>query len=193
MKLVFATQNLHKLKEAVNILPSQVQLTGLKEIGCMEELPETGNTLVENALQKARYVYEKYGVDCFADDTGLEVDALGGRPGVYSARFAGPEGRSEDNILKLLTELKGESNRAAQFRTVIALYTGSHKETFEGIIRGKITENTSGFGGFGYDSVFIPEGYSVTFAEMTPEQKNSLSHRFIALQKLAAYLNTAGE
>jgi XTP/dITP diphosphohydrolase len=188
VKLVFATNNLNKIKEVKNILPERIFIRSLSEIGCSEELPETGSTIKSNAWQKGRYVHDKYGVDCFADDTGLEVASLGGRPGVYSARFAGPDAVATDNIEKLLSEMKGSKNRSAVFRTVIALFRGEEEYFFEGTVSGTIAEIPAGGEGFGYDPVFIPEGYTKTFAEMTVEEKNSISHRKIAVDKLAGFL-----
>lgn len=202
MKIVFATNNQHKLDEIKNILGDGFEVVSLKEIGCSEDIPETGKTLEENALQKAQYVYDHYHVSCFADDTGLEVDALGGAPGVYSARYAGGEGHdSEANMAKLLHELKNYSNRKARFRTVIALIMKkdicpcgctSIKEIhqFEGIVNGEIIHEKRGGEGFGYDPIFQPEGYDKTFAELGTNIKNTISHRARATQKLAEYLKT---
>ncbi len=186
-KLVFVTNNAHKLSEAKAILNNKVEICSLKEIGCFDEIEETGTTLNENAEIKANYVYSRFNFDTFADDTGLEVEALNGAPGVYSARYAGEDGNSEKNIQKLLTELNGKENRKAQFRTVIALIENGEKHFFEGIIKGKIIEEKKGNGGFGYDSVFIPEGYDKTFAELKQEIKNSISHRAKAMQLLVDY------
>jgi XTP/dITP diphosphohydrolase len=189
VKLVFATNNKHKLEEIRKILPASIELLTLKDIGCTDALPETGNTFEKNALQKARYIHDKYGHDCFADDSGLEVNALHGRPGVYSARYAGNENDSTANITKLLTELKLEENRRAKFRTVIALMIGEEVNYFEGSIDGEITLSVRGKNGFGYDPVFVPEGFHVTFAEMAPELKNRISHRAIAVNKLGEFLS----
>ncbi len=186
--LVFATNNLHKLREARQILGGGFDVVSLKSIGCEDDLPETGDTLEFNSMQKARYVHEKYGVICFADDTGLEVEALDGRPGVYSARYAGSVATSADNITKLLQELKGEANRKARFRTVITLVGMGDTVCFEGQIKGEITAVRSGENGFGYDSVFVPEGQYRTFAEMPESEKNSFSHRSLALHQLQDYL-----
>ena len=172
------------------ILPPAIQILTLSDIGCEEDLPETGNTFEQNAAQKARYVHDKYGYDCFADDSGLEAEALHGRPGVYSARYAGPGGNSSANVAKLLTELNQEENRKARFRTVIALMAGEETSYFEGEIKGEITLRERGTNGFGYDPVFVPEGFHVTFAEMAPELKNKISHRAIAVSKLSEYLKT---
>ena len=209
MKIVFATNNLHKLQEVRPILGDSFEVLSLKDIGCDVDIPETGQTLEENALQKARYVYDNYHIDCFADDTGLEVEALNGAPGVYSARYAAmePTGStdspkshdSEANMARLLRELSDKDNRKARFRTVIALIQKKdvcpcgctsikQEHLFEGIVNGEITTERSGVEGFGYDPIFRPEGYDQTFAEMNAEQKNSISHRGRATAKLAEYL-----
>jgi XTP/dITP diphosphohydrolase len=193
VKLVFATNNKHKLEEVRKILPSSIELLTLDDIGCMEPLPETGNTFEHNAAQKARYIHDKYGHDCFADDSGLEVAALHGRPGVYSARYAGSENNSSANITKLLTEMNLEENRKAKFRTVIALMIGDQTTYFEGTIDGEISLSARGKNGFGYDPVFIPVGFHVTFAEMAPELKNRISHRAIAVKKLGEFLSAIGK
>ncbi len=202
MKIVFATNNQHKLDEIRGILGDGFEIVSLNDIGCHEDIPETGKTLEENALQKAQYVYEHYHVNCFADDTGLEVDALNGAPGVYSARYAGGEGHdSEANMTKLLHELGNNNNRKARFRTVIALIekkdvcpcgcTSVKKvHQFEGIVNGKIIRERRGGEGFGYDPIFQPEGYDKTFAELGMDIKNTISHRARATQKLAEYLKT---
>lgn len=187
--LVFATNNLHKLEEVRDILGGSFRIASLKEIGCTDDIPETADTLEGNSLQKARYVKEKFGYDCFADDTGLEVEALGGAPGVFSARYAGPGHESEANMRKLLKELEGKMNRQAQFRTVVALILEGREYTFEGIVRGTILTERRGTAGFGYDPVFVPEGYAETFAEMGSEEKNRISHRARAVQKLADFLH----
>ena len=187
-KLIFATHNEHKLEEVSAMLKGFVNVLGLSELNFFEEIPETADTLQENALQKAQFVREKLGYDCFADDTGLEVDALDGAPGVFSARYAGEPSNSEKNIDKLLNALKDCNNRKAQFRTVIALLQGTDVQYFEGIIRGKIATERQGRGGFGYDAVFIPDGYNNTFAELSPEEKNSISHRGLAVKKLVKKL-----
>ena len=189
MKLVFATNNRHKLEEITRMLKDKYEIISLEEIGCREEIPEDYETLQENALEKARYVKEHYGYDCFADDTGLEIEALGNRPGVYSARYAGPAKNSEDNMHKVLGEMKGEENRKARFRTVIALLLGGEEHFFEGIVEGKILEQQQGEIGFGYDPNFCPEGYRQSFAEMPIEQKNQISHRGQAVRKLAEFLS----
>ncbi len=189
-RLVFATNNGHKLEEIRAILGNTVEILSLKDIGCHEDIPETAETLEGNAAQKAEFIYKRYGLDCFADDTGLEVEALGGAPGVYSARYAGGEGHdSEANMRKLLAELAGKDDRKAQFRTVICLIEAGEKHLFEGVVKGKIIEEKRGGSGFGYDPVFVPEGYAETFAEMGNEEKNKISHRARAVQALCAYLN----
>jgi len=190
-KLVFATNNEHKLRELQQILSNRFELLSLKDIGCTEEIPETAETIEENSMQKAEYVYKKYKTDCFADDTGLEIEALNGRPGVYSARYAGEEKNMTKNIEKILSELKGAENRKARFKTVISLILNGEKYQFEGIVNGKIIEQKKGDSGFGYDPVFVPEGYNQTFAEMSAEEKNKISHRGRAVQKLVKFL--AGE
>lgn len=193
MKLVFATHNSHKLSEVQHMLPPGLTLLTLDEIGCHEEIPETADTIEGNAIQKARYVKERYGYDTFADDTGLEVRALDNAPGVYSARYAGEAKDNEANINLLLENLQQQSDRAAQFKTIFALCLGTELYTFEGIVRGEITHERHGAGGFGYDAVFLPEGYKDTFAQMTQEQKNRISHRGRALQKLSAFLEQRNE
>lgn len=188
MKLVFATNNRHKLDEVRAIVGDRVEVLSLNDIGCHDDIPETADTLQGNALIKARYIHEKFGVDCFADDTGLEVEALDGAPGVYSARYAGKECDSEANMQKLLQNLTGKSNRNAQFRTVIALIIKGEEKLFNGIVKGTITEEKRGDSGFGYDPVFIPEGFSESFAQMSGEMKNSISHRYRATLELSNYL-----
>ena len=189
MKIVFATNNKNKLSEIREILGESFKVVSLDDIGCYEDIPETGNTLQENALQKARYVHEKYHIDCFADDTGLEVEALGGAPGVHSARYAeGTDHDSEANMRKLLYELRYDKNRKAQFRTVIALILYGELHEFEGLVRGKIGTEKHGTEGFGYDPLFIPEGYDESFAELGDDVKNKISHRARAVRKLADYL-----
>ena len=192
MKIVFATNNKHKLDEVRNILGEGFEVVSLAEIGCTEDIPETGSTLKENAQQKAEYIYKKYGIPCFADDTGLEVEALGGEPGIYSARYAainnaGEGHDSEANMTVLLQKLNGKQNRNAHFKTVICLIT-SETLFFEGIVEGKITMERSGAEGFGYDPIFQPEGYDKTFAELGNDVKNGISHRARAVAKLAEYL-----
>jgi XTP/dITP diphosphohydrolase len=188
MKLVFATNNPHKLKEIRTMLEGSITILSLKDIGCDDELPETSPTLRGNAIQKAKYVFDKYGMNCFADDTGLEIESLGGRPGVYSARYSGVNSSNDDNVSKVLNELKGVEDRNARFKTVIALLTGQEEKCFEGIVEGKITEVRKGDRGFGYDPVFVPENADQTFAEMSESEKNKISHRRRALDKLVSYL-----
>ncbi len=188
MKLVFATNNPNKLAELQALVSKGIEILSLAAINCNEELPETNPTLEENALQKAQYVYDNYGFNCFADDTGLEIEALGGAPGVYSARYAGEACKAEDNMQKVLQKLEGEVNRAAKFRTVIALIINGEENLFEGECNGSITKTKSGAEGFGYDPVFRPNGYDVTFAEMTKSEKGEISHRGKAVEKLIAFL-----
>ena len=188
MKLVFATNNRHKLDEVRAIVGDRVEVLSLNDIECHDEIPETDETVQGNAIIKERYIYEKYGLNCFADDAGLEVEALGGEPGVYSARYAGEECSSEANMQKLLHNLTGKSNRNAQFRTVIALIINGEEKLFNGIVKGSITEEKRGDSGFGYDPIFIPEGFSESFAQMSSEQKNSISHRYRATEQLSNYL-----
>ena len=177
-KLVFATNNAHKLEEIRAILGDKVEILSLNDIHCHADIPETADTLEGNAALKAAYIYEHYGLDCFADDTGLEVEALNGAPGIYSARYAGGEGHdSEANMKKLLREMEGKENRRAQFRTAICLIEGGKETLFEGIVKGEIIREKRGGSGFGYDPVFVPEGYTETFAEMGSEEKNKISHR----------------
>ena len=187
-KLVFATNNLHKLEEVRAILGSDVEVLSLRDIGCTADIPETADTLEGNALLKARFVASRYGVDCFADDTGLEVAALDGAPGVYSARFAGPGCTPADNVRKLLGLMQDADDRSARFRTVVALIRGGKEYCFEGIVGGTIARTPAGCGGFGYDPVFVPEGYDRTFAELPPAEKNRISHRARAVAKLADFL-----
>ena len=189
MKIVFATNNTHKLEEIRRMLRGSHQIVSLAEIGCHEDIPEEQDTLEGNALQKARYIKQHYGYDCFADDTGLEIDALGGRPGVYSARYAGEAKDSEANMRKVLAEMQGHSDRRARFRTVIALILGNEEHLYEGKVEGEILTARQGSAGFGYDPVFRPDGYDRSFAEMDPDTKNSISHRGEATRKLAAFLN----
>lgn len=187
-KIVFATNNAHKLEEVQAILGSGIKLVTLAECGITEEIPEDQPTIEGNALQKARYVYAKTGLDCFADDTGLEVAALNGEPGVRSARYATNGHDFEANVELLLKNLNGKEDRQARFRTVIALILDGEEYTFEGIINGCITEDPAGSGGFGYDPVFTPDGYNITFAEMPAKIKNTISHRALAVGKLTAFL-----
>jgi XTP/dITP diphosphohydrolase len=189
MNLVFATNNQHKLKEIRHILDQPFKIISLQDIGCSEDIPETAETLEENALMKARYIHEKYGKDVFADDTGLEIEALNGRPGVFSARYAGPDHDHQKNMDKVLLEMTGQSIRKAQFRTVIALILERKEYLFEGIVKGKILTEKHGDKGFGYDPIFQPEGYDVSFAEMDLNNKNEISHRGKATRKLATFLN----
>ena len=189
MRLVFATNNKHKQEEMSAILGGKVELLSLADIDCHDDIPETADTLEGNALIKARYIYDKYGCSCFADDTGLEVDALGGEPGVYSARYAGENNDSEAKMRKLLQNLTGKSERSAQFRTVIALIIEGEEFLFDGIVRGRISEERMGSAGFGYDPIFIPDGYEESFAQMAAEQKNAISHRSRAAAALNEYLN----
>ncbi|MBM6883702.1 non-canonical purine NTP diphosphatase [Bacteroides caecigallinarum] len=189
-KLVFATNNAHKLEEIRAILGDKVEILSLNDINCHADIPETADTLQGNAALKAQYIYENYGLDCFADDTGLEVEALNGAPGIYSARYAGGEGHdSEANMKKLLSEMQDKENRKARFRTVICLIEDGKEHFFEGIVNGSIIRERKGGAGFGYDPVFMPDGYSETFAEMGNDEKNKISHRARAVQKLCEYLN----
>lgn len=188
-KIVFATNNAHKLNEVRAILGENIEVQSLKDIDCYDDIPETADTLEGNALLKARYIYERFGVDCFADDTGLEVEALYGAPGVYSARYANENGHnSEANMQKLLKELDGIENRKAQFRTAIIVIVNGKEHLFEGIVKGNIIKVRKGTSGFGYDPVFVPEGYDKTFAELGDDIKNKISHRAIATQKLCKFL-----
>lgn len=187
-KLVFATNNEHKLEEARAILAGQFEVVSLAEIGCHDEIPETADTLEGNSLIKARWVKEKYGYDCFADDTGLMVEALDGAPGVYSARYAGEHCTFADNVNKMLLEMTGKQNRKAYFATVISLILNGATKTFEGRVDGTIATEAHGNGGFGYDPIFIAEETGRSFAEMAPEEKNAISHRGRAMRKLAEYL-----
>ena len=187
-KLVFATNNPHKLEEVRAILGSDVEVLSLRDIGCTADIPETADTLEGNALLKARFVASRYGVDCFADDTGLEVAALDGAPGVYSARFAGPGCTPADNVRKLLGLMQDAGDRSARFRTVVALIRGGKEYCFEGMVGGTVARTPAGCGGFGYDPVFVPEGYDRTFAELPPAEKNRISHRARAVAKLADFL-----
>ena len=189
MKIVFATNNKHKLEEIKDILGKNFEIVSLTEIGCHEDIPETGSTLQENARQKSTYVVEHYNQNCFADDTGLEVEALGGEPGVYSARYAeGTDHDSEANMRKLLAKMEGQSNRKACFRTVISLIIDGVEHQFEGKVEGRIATEKHGKEGFGYDPIFIPEGYDKSFAELGEEIKNQISHRARAVKKLAEHL-----
>ncbi len=192
-KIVFVTNNLHKLQEAQHIIGSRFSLISLKDLGIDEQIPEEQDTLEENASQKARYIYRKKNIPCFADDTGLEVEALNGLPGVRSARYAGEGKKDTDNVKKLLEELSDKPNRNAQFRTIMALIIDGEEKHFEGVIKGTITHEPRGSGGFGYDPVFIPQGYTKTFAELDAATKNSISHRALALKKMGAFLQNQKE
>lgn len=189
-KFVFATNNAHKLQEVEAIVGEKIEILSLKDIGCQADIPETADTLEGNALQKARFIYETYHQDCFADDTGLEVEALNGAPGVYSARYAGDAHNSEANMRKLLQDLEGVENRRARFRTVFALILNGKEHLFEGIVNGQIIKTRRGTSGFGYDPIFVPDGYTQTFAEMGDALKNKISHRAVGAQKLCKFLNT---
>jgi len=190
MKLVFATNNLHKLKEVQEMLSNSIEVLSLKDIACFEDIEETESTLEGNAKLKADYITKKYGFDCFADDTGLEVEALDGKPGVYSARYAGEHGNAEKNMEKLLFELKNKLSRKAKFRTIIALNITNKQYLFEGICDGEILNEKTGVKGFGYDPIFKPSNASCSFAEMNSEEKNIISHRGIAIQELVQFLNS---
>jgi XTP/dITP diphosphohydrolase len=190
MELVFATNNKHKLTELQALLGDKIKLLSLKDIACFEEIPEEQATLEGNANQKSAYVFEKYGCNCFADDTGLEIDALNGEPGVYSARYAGEEKSAEANMQKVLEKLSRINERSARFRTVISLIMDGKEVQFEGIVEGEIIKDKKGESGFGYDPIFQPKGYNVTFAEMDLKEKNKISHRGRAVQKLIKHLQT---
>jgi len=187
-QIVFATHNLNKLTEIQPLIPGGLEVVSLDQIGCVEAIAETAKTLEGNAQIKADYIWKYFRQDCFADDTGLEVEALEGAPGVYSARFAGPEALADANMAKLLKLLQGKASRKARFRTVIALILGGHSYQFEGVVEGKILEEPRGEGGFGYDPVFQPDGSELSFAEMTLEEKNKMSHRARAIAKLCTFL-----
>lgn len=187
-KIVFATNNLHKLDEVRAIFKAKADIVSLAEIGCTREIPETAETLEENAAIKAKFVFDNFHTDCFADDTGLEIEALDGKPGVYSARYAGESANSANNMQRVLKEMEGETNRTAQFRTVISFIENGHFQNFEGIIQGKIAYEPKGNSGFGYDPIFIPEGYTESFAELSADVKNTISHRALAIEKLRNYL-----
>jgi len=189
-ELVFATNNKHKLQEIRAAVGDQFQILSLKDIDCNEDIAETADTLEGNASIKSRYIFEKYGKNCFADDTGLEIDALNGEPGVYSARYSGPGHDHQKNMDKALRKLKDETNRKAQFRTVISLIIDGKETFFEGIVKGNILTEKHGEKGFGYDPIFKPEGYDISFAEMDLDEKNKISHRGKAVQKLISYLKT---
>ncbi len=187
-EIVFATNNLHKLQEIREIIGNRFQILSLKDIGCHEDIPETGNTFKENALIKAQFVKNRFGFDCFADDSGLEVDVLNGDPGVFSSRYGGENGNAEKNMEKLLKNLHGKSDRNARFRTVIALIFNDKIHYFEGYIDGTIIDEKKGTNGFGYDPIFVPEGYEKTFAELDESVKNTISHRANATKKLIEFL-----
>ena len=189
MKIVFATNNPNKLKEIQSLIPKEIEIISLNEIGCNEDIPETGDTLEANAFQKAHYIKDNFNYDCFADDTGLEIDELNGDPGVYSARYAGPERNANANMNKVLNELKGKKNRKAQFRTAIALILNGEEHLFEGKVEGYISKDKQGNEGFGYDPIFIPENDIRSFAQMSMQEKGVISHRGRAVRKLVAYLN----
>lgn len=190
MKLVFATNNLNKLKEVQEMLPSSIELLSLKDINCFDDVEETATTLEGNAKLKADHITNKFGYNCFADDTGLEVEALNGEPGVYSARYAGEPVNSEKNMQKLLANLTDESNKKAQFRTSICLNLNDKQFLFNGICKGEILTQKQGEKGFGYDPIFSPEKYDISFAEMSPEEKNKISHRGLAIHKLVEFLTS---
>ena len=189
MKLVFATNNSNKLSEIRSLVPAGIEILSLKDINCNEQLPETNPSLQKNALQKAKYIFDNYDFNCFADDTGLEIDALDGEPGVYSARYAGEDCSAEDNMKKVLDKLEGEKERSAKFRTVIILIIDGKETLFEGECKGKITQTKSGTEGFGYDPIFTPEGYELTFAEMNKDEKGKISHRGKAVKQLVGFLH----
>lgn len=189
MKIVFATNNHNKIREIQSMLPQNIEIISLETIGCLEDIPETSNTIEANAIQKANYITQKYGYDCFADDTGLEVEALNGEPGVYSARYAGEQKNANDNMDKLLLELENKPNRKAQFKTVICLNLNGKQHLFTGVASGEITKEKIGNGGFGYDPLFTPDGFSETFAQLSLEIKNEISHRGKATKLLIAFLN----
>lgn len=188
MELIFATNNKHKIKEITEMVGNKIKILSLSDINCTVDLPETHNTIEENAIEKALYIYSHYGKNCFSDDSGLFVEALNNQPGVYSARYAGPQRKSIDNNNLLLKNLTGITNRKAAFRTIIALIINGEKHIFEGKINGQIAIEPKGTNGFGYDPLFIPDGYTKTFAELTDEEKNSLSHRRLALEKLMNFI-----
>ena len=189
MKIVFATNNLNKLKEIQQILPS-MELLSLKDIGFEGEIPEDYETLEENAFQKAQYIFDRYKISCFADDTGLEVESLNGAPGVYSARYAGEDCIAENNMRKLLSQMQGKANRRAAFKTVVAYITDTEKLAFKGIANGEILNEKQGIDGFGYDPIFKPEGYGVSYAEMSSLEKNKISHRGKAVRKFTDYISS---
>jgi len=193
MQLIFATNNVNKLEEVNKLLANNIQLLSLEYIGCDEDIPETKDTIEGNAIQKAEYVHQNYSCSCFADDTGLEVDALNGEPGVFSARYAGPQRNAQDNMELILNKLKGEQQRSARFKTVIALYYNKTLYTFTGVCEGSITQSARGKQGFGYDPIFQPKGYQQTFAEMPLSLKNTIGHRGKAVAQLVAFLKGIDE
>jgi len=191
-KLVFATNNQHKIEEVLAKIGNQFQLLSLDDIGCTDDIDETGTTFAANASIKSQYIYNKYHLDCFGDDSGLEIDALNFEPGVYSARYAGTHGDHEANMDKVLAKLEGQTNRKARFKTVISLIWNGEEHIFEGAVEGTIRQERSGSRGFGYDPIFQPDGYNITFAEMTMEQKNTISHRARAVEKMVEFLSANG-
>ncbi len=191
MKIVFATNNKNKIKEIKSLLQSNINILSLKDINCFEDIPETADTLKGNALLKADFVRQNYGYNCFADDTGLFIDALNGEPGIYSARYAGEDGNAQKNIDKVLSKLKGIENRKAHFTTIIALLLNNKQYFFEGSVYGKISKTINGYDGFGYDPVFIPDGYNISFAQMPLSEKNKISHRAIAVKKLINFFKNS--
>src|SRR5574344_2347818 len=191
MELVFATHNRHKLEEAIAIAGAAFSIKGLTDIGCFEEIPETADSLLGNATQKAEFVYQKYHCNCFSDDTGLEIDALNGRPGVHSARYAGEKCDFQDNVRKVMNEMSGISNRKACFRTIIVLFLNHQKYIFEGRVDGEIIDTEKGFSGFGYDPIFRPLHSNLTFAEMDESEKNKISHRAKTIKKMMDFLNAS--
>jgi XTP/dITP diphosphohydrolase len=191
MKLVFASNNTNKIKEIQQLIPASIEVVSLQDIGCTEDIPETADTIEGNAILKANYVTEKYGFNCFADDSGLEVEALDGAPGVYSARYAGEPKNDDNNMDKLILALKNEPNNKANFKTVICLNINGKQHLFSGIVNGEIIDTKIGENGFGYDPIFIADGFTKTFAELTMEEKSSISHRGIAVKQLVNFLNSA--
>jgi len=188
MKLVFASNNKHKIQEIKMVFPRHFEVVSLQEIGCTEDIPETAETIEGNAIIKANYITQNYGLSCFADDSALEVEALNGQPGVHSARYAGKQKNDHDNILKLLSELENKTNRNTQFKTVIALNLNEKQHLFTGIVKGKITTEKKGTNDFGYDPIFVPENHNKTFAELSPDEKNKISHRGHAVEQLLHFL-----
>ena len=190
MKLVFATNNRHKLDEVAAKIDGKIELLTLNDIGCYDDIEETGTTFKQNASIKSQFIYKKYNLDCFGDDSGLEIDALNGEPGVYSARYAGEHGNHAANIKKVLDNLEGETNRKARFRTVISLILNGKEHFFDGTVEGTIRTAPSGTDGFGYDPIFEPDGYNITFAEMSMDAKNQISHRAKAMEQLVSFLSS---